>query len=607
MVGKPVQPKGRATYVISAACCALALSSACAPPPASYATEAPDAGEADVPTVQPEASDSGQRDNGGLTNSPEHRDGGESGGSSDGGTGDCKSDRVSPPQGTGCTCHWVDCEASRLACVCGLECYQDDSDCLISTDPDGHGSSDDPTLGECGAIECVPEDDLSEEMRCDATDCHPTPNTTSIEPVSDPPVLTPSIFDGDRTPVDVRVLFVVDNSRSMADDQAAAACAMSSFFDAASAKGASYQTGVITTDIWGDGTGSACTVPNKTYAHGTFVGAPKLIGLSGDCTNPLSCTCPDESYAYDVCRFNQEGQWLSSSDPESQDKLRKLIVQGQACSNYEAGLENAFQFFADMERNGTFDPDIPSQVIFISDEDPFAEDTVCSGFDRQTGTIPNFNPPAPTPGDCHKSLIDFYSYYFTSRNLIAHGLHSIDRCSEHSKDPVGYREVIEATGGELASICECGGFPEFFAKIGEKTADLSTALCFPDGVDPDPATIVVTYTEGNASEPVPESAVDGWTLDTSRSCLNFSGSWGGRHGSYRLEYIDRNIPPEPVDPVACLDQSLDILEDTLSVKCGAETVPSSATNGWTFDPATYCLTFHGDWVDATCAFTVEYF
>ncbi|MBK8012769.1 MAG: hypothetical protein IPK13_15565 [Deltaproteobacteria bacterium] len=531
--------------------------------------------------------------------------------------GDCIRDRIPTPTGNGCTCSWRDCEATAIDCECDVECYLQDSDCLISTDSEGHGGSTEDTLGACGDISCVPEDDLSTEMSCEATECEPNPNSVSINPESAPVSPEVSAADLERQPVDVSVLFLIDNSGSMADDQMAATCAISDFFDAAGQKGASYRTGVISTNLFGlPADYGICTDRFPTYARtGAFVKAPSLLGLQGSCGLGLTCDCPGTgAEPSQVCAFNDQGTWLSSSDPASQDTLRKLIIQGDGCYGYEAGLERAFQFFAEMERQGTFNTETPYEVVVISDEDPYAEGLICP-FDklqRNTAGIPNFAPPATTNtlASCASDLKAFYKYYFTSRKITIHGIHWMQGCHRDSQEdlPDGYQDLITATGGEIVSICECNAFPDFFSKVGSRTADLSTSLCLAEGVDPDPATIEVTYTENNASEPVPESATDGWTLDADRNCLVFSGSWGDRHGDYHVEYVDRNIPlPPPPDPVACLDPSLEVLPDTLVVKCDGTIVPKSATNGWTFDDSTDCLTLHGSWANATCAFTVDYF
>ncbi|MBK8014920.1 MAG: hypothetical protein IPK13_26685 [Deltaproteobacteria bacterium] len=539
--------------------------------------------------------------------------------------GNCVSDRVDVPAGQGCTCAWVDCEATELECACDVGCYADDADCLIETDGQGGGSSNNETLGTC-VIQCDPESDLSEELNCTATSCEPTPNSVSIEPSSDDPQPTASALDAERDPVVVKVLFVIDNSASMLDDQMAAACAIDEFFDAASANEAVYETGVLTTDIFGDASagayGEVCTNPTATYdSNNEYSRPPQLVGLSNACNLEPVCSCASGQSpgVPEACSFDSNGAWLSNGDANSRRLLRQLIVQGQACSGREAGLEQAFQFFAEMERAGTFDASAPHEVVVISDEDTFADATdpspygrICSFSmaKRHTETIPDFEPPSPIGQSCIESLTDFYKYYFTSRGIIVNGIHFTNDCRVRTTEQTGhgYLEVIEATGGEVASICHCETFPDFFAKVGARTSDLSTSLCFPEGTDPDPSTIQVTYTEVEPNQSVPKSSSDGWTLDTSRNCLTFSGSWGDKHGDFHVDYVDRNVPlPPKPDPVACLDPSLDVLEDSLAVTCDGSDVPRDATNGWTFDAANKCLTFHGSWTEATCAFEVHYF
>lgn len=554
------------------------------------------------------------------------RDATTTGGAPDGSTaGDCVSDRVEAPTGNGCTCAWVDCDATELKCSCDVGCYANDADCMIETDGQGGGTSGNDTLGTCD-IHCDPESDLSEELNCTATSCEPTPNSVSINPSSEDPVPATASLDEARDPVSVKVLFVIDNSASMLDDQMAAACAIDDFFEAASANSATYETGVITTDIFGNalaGTyGEVCTNPTATYdGNNEYVRPPQLAGLSSACTLEPVCSCEtgQASGVPEACSFDSNGVWLPNSDANSRQLLRQLIVQGQACSGDEAGLEQAFQFFAEMERAGTFDASAPHEIVVISDEDAFADATdpspnnrICSFTmaKRHADTIPNFDPPSTTGQSCIESLTEFYKYYFTSRNIIVNGINFTDDCRVRTVEQTGhgYLEVIEATHGQTASICHCEDFPDFFAKVGARTSDLSTSLCFPEGTDPDPATIDVTYTEVQPNQSVPESTSDGWTLDTTRNCLTFSGSWGNKHGDFHVDYVDRNVPlPPKPDPVACLDPALDVLESSLTVTCDSNDVPRDATNGWTFDKDDKCLTFHGSWAEATCAFEVHYF
>jgi len=560
--------------------------------------------------------------------------GGGDGGDGDGGgpgndpgpsLNDCVTDRVPPPSGDGCTCSYPgDCDATTIECTCDLECYGQ-ADCLINSNSDGDALSDPGSLG-CGGLSCNPEDDKTESLSCTATECEVLVDIIVIDPVN-PPVAPPVVAVAvDREVQDVGVMFVIDNSGSMADDQMAAACAMDSFFNTAGANDASYETGVLTTDVLGDRDGADCPHPGGTYENnGDFKAPPELVGLEPGCTAAPECVCgTNQNPSVDVCDMNGQGDWLPSDDPNNQDILKQLIVQGDGCSHKEAGLENAFQYFAEQERQGTFDPNKPYEIVVISDEDASGElqgsHWMCpfDSIDRNTAGIPNWDPPTPsnsnTTQGCKNDLAAFYTWYFNSRNITVHGLNFTNDCVSQSSEAVGqvYLSVVNATGGQAGSICHCEDFGDFFTDVGDDVSARSTSICLEPDQRPTPDTIVVTYTEAGASEQVPASGTDGWTYDENLNCVVFNGSWQDRYGSYNIDYIDVTTPPqESLPPIDCLDPGVVPVKDSIVVKCDDAVVPESSTEGWTIgeDPAqqdTYCFTFHGTYADASCEFTVEY-
>ena len=525
----------------------------------------------------------------------------------------CVSDRVEAPAGDGCQCEFDDCEATSLSCECDLACYG--GGCLIGTDAEGNGTSRDGFLGDCD-LSCTPENDLSQEMTCSASDCEITPSVVDINPTAPPSPPSVSSFEAERAVQDVDVTFVVDNSGSMVDNQMASACAMESFFDAASANGGSYRTGVLTTDMLGDQ-----SAPGGTYdSVGNFVAPPELVQMDGACNTVVACEANCEATVTEICEVQLGGDYVANDEPGSEALLQQLIVQGDDGSAKEGGLEQAFQLYAEQERQATFDYDSPKETVVISDEDAAAYYPVAGrgevpwlcpfdSVDRHTESIPSFDPPTPvnTDASCIDDLIDFYVYYFTSRNIIVHGLLYTDDCAAGSTEKAGvvYQAVIEATGGHVESICHCEDFGAFFANVGESTSTLSTELCFAGSL-PDPSTIQVVFVD--TDELVPASATDGWTLEPDLNCIVMNGSWAQRYGTFRIEYIDPDAPPPPPEnPVACLEPGLDPLLDTIRVFCAGVEVPASTTDGYSFDPVTDCFEFHGAYADvdgATCS--VEY-
>lgn len=305
---------------------------------------------------------------------------------------------------------------------------------------------------------------------------------------------------------------------------------------------------------------------------------------------------------------------MTSSDTAGAEALLKqLIVQGDQGSRNEGGLEQSFQYLAEMERNGTFATQAPKEIIVISDENADADGFLCpfNRVNRNTAGIPNFTPPTPANTDvsCQQDLIDFYIYYFVSRGIIVNGINFTDTCASSSTEEAGniYLAVIQATGGHVASICQCETFDTFFNDVGQTTSDLSTSLCFDGAVAPDPNSLTVTYTEAGASATVPRSTTNGWSYDASINCIVFAGTWAAQYGSFAVDYIDANAPPPPpTTATACLAAGVDPLLDSIRVSCNGATVPQSSNNGWSFDPVSDCFTFHGTYVNASGCST-EYF
>jgi hypothetical protein len=116
--------------------------------------------------------------------------GADGGGGGSGGSG-CVSDVVTTPGGQHCQCQFTSCDATSLECTCDLVCYDDTDTCLINTGADGNTSTGDGLLGTCGTLSCKPEDDLSENMGCSASDCQPPPNEVTVEAITVSPPAEP--------------------------------------------------------------------------------------------------------------------------------------------------------------------------------------------------------------------------------------------------------------------------------------------------------------------------------------------------------------------------------------------------------------------------------
>ncbi|MCB9558420.1 MAG: hypothetical protein H6707_20055 [Deltaproteobacteria bacterium] len=516
----------------------------------------------------------------------------------------CIRDRVELSKDPRCTCVCSDCDCRDIQCKCDAACYGDPS-CPISADAAGTGQTGASWPHQNCELSCAPLSDLVQELVCSVNNCELKQQTLALDPQPTP---AENVENLQRAAKRVDVLFVIDNSGSMADDQTAAACAMDGYFDAADAAGAAYQTGVISTDMEGKHPGAT-----RTYdADGNFVGAPKLMGVNTSCTEQLSCQCVDGAPSGErdppICTFNASGGWIDTSSADARRRLKQTVVQGSNGSNKEGPLEQAFRFFLDLEQRGQFAG--PYEIVVISDEDADADDRLCpfNTVDRST-SVGNWHPPQPlnTQDSCKADLAAFYRWYFQSRGIVVHGVLTTDVCgsSRQGRGPELSSitlEVIQATGGHHTPICQCQDYQAFFASVGKTTGQLSTSLCLAQ--QPTEAkTIAVTYTEGGQSQQVPRSLSDGFSYDATTNCLTFHGAaWQNAMGSYRVSYQSVS----GASSKACFPAKIDPLEQTIDVTCAGVSVPKDAQNGWRLDPRDDCLLFSGQYGDVKGPCRVSY-
>jgi hypothetical protein len=400
----------------------------------------------------------------------------------------------------------------------------------------------------------------------------------------------------DRQIKDAGMIILVDTSGSMQPDQMASACAMDAYFQAAA--GAEYSIGIATMDVtkqYNRDTGVMTTTP----AH--------LVGLEGgSCDSYLQCDCSGE-HSGSVCAMAPNGQMISSNDPNAEELLRELIVQGdnEESDGDEAGMEKAFLLVFDNIKQGR--PDEISQVVAISDESANDDDRICDVQDHRYDPTnlaalkavlgQDFNPPANV-GDCDSDLTSFYIYFFTRYGIQVNALSALSGCGERCHI---YPQVAAATGGISGDICSCESFVDFFRQVGVSTNTISTQLCLDEAIDPN--TLIVTYTEGGVSQNVPQSDQDGWSYNASLNCILLNGSWASKFGTFEVSYQGLQ---QQVSSVVCFPPGIDPLPDTIVVSYQGQVIPKDATNGWTFDPQTDCLTFHGSYGGLPGPFDITY-
>ncbi|PIU01336.1 MAG: hypothetical protein COT74_02210 [Bdellovibrionales bacterium CG10_big_fil_rev_8_21_14_0_10_45_34] len=279
------------------------------------------------------------------------------------------------------------------------------------------------------------------------------------------------------------ILWVIDNSGSMGDDQQNLADNFESFISSFVQKDYDFQIAVIPTD---------------TY-RGHFLNEPeraKFRGFEGDRDPTYPIILPGLD---DVIAIFQDNviQGIFGSGDERAFQSMKYSLE----SNYNQGFLREKSFLA---------------VIVVSDEDDFSHDgaTVLADYDN-----PDLHPISHYTSflDGVTGSTDYIKRYSVSAMAI------FDEACEASNDfgYIGYRykEMVEATDGVLGSICD--DFASTLDAIQNRIAELSTQFYLTRV--PDPATIIVIV-DGKAV-PEDKNRLNGWSYNAETNSIFFHGSY----------------------------------------------------------------------------------
>ncbi len=322
------------------------------------------------------------------------------------------------------------------------------------------------------------------------------------------------VFDGDEhyeQPVvpSTDILFVVDNSCSMSEEQANLTANFSSFIEELESADSAYQVGVITTDspeLRGDiiDQGTADPIGEFQLQAGT-------AGIGGSA---------DE-------RGLQASWWATRSLAECDVAHAGLTPAGggapEACG--EAGPDSAF-----LRDNSML------SIVILTDEPDFSDNWASSwdntwGYSTWASVAPN---PRPSPFDLDALgyVDDFLATKGGNPDLIRINAIAGDMPSGcngpggSAGAPTGYIDAIQATGGTLVSICA--------ENWGENLEDVANA------------SIGITDTFPLANEPVEETIQvrvddvllapgDGanthWTYDSALNAIEFTNDFVPAGGS----------------------------------------------------------------------------
>ncbi len=296
------------------------------------------------------------------------------------------------------------------------------------------------------------------------------------------------------------IMFVVDNSGSMSDEQTNLATNFSAFMSDFITKSYDFKISVVGTDAW------------KTQFSGTTL---CNVGTSGTPNNIICARFRDGVGS----AGNHSGIYVI--DNNTLDPLN-VFSKNVRTGTLGTGDERAFQsFMGALDYNaapntGFLRSDSFFAIVIVSDEDDFSRNS--SSYSDDYNQYNDVNNPY-TIDNVVSYLDNKTSSTPTNRrfNVSAIGAYDGSGCNP-GEGHLGYRyeDLVAATDGVLGNICDAD-FSTSLAEIQNKIAELSTQFRLTRV--PVVSTIVVTVNGSN----VPQSATNGWTYNSTANSIVFHG------------------------------------------------------------------------------------
>jgi hypothetical protein len=259
----------------------------------------------------------------------------------------------------------------------------------------------------------------------------------------------------------VDILFVIDNSGSMMEEQENVARNLTGFFEFAERQGIDYHLGVATTDI------------ESANHSGRFQPFPLPAG-------------------------EPRVRMITRTTPDGRGHLAKNIRVGTVGSSCEAGLEAAYlalssPLIGDPDHNGSFlRRDAFLSVILLSDEEDSSQPGMCMGRITHPGDTAFFtNFFFSIKGHRRQNMFTFSS--IVSDPDITGGCSSA--CGQGFSPGRRYVDVTRRTAGVYTSICDCD-FRTRLEELGRTAFGYKTEFFLENPPAPDqPIAVVVNGVE----------------------------------------------------------------------------------------------------------------
>lgn len=282
------------------------------------------------------------------------------------------------------------------------------------------------------------------------------------------------------------ILWVIDNSVSMGEEQAAVSAAATAFLAQMETANVDFHLGAVTTDM-SEGNASA----------GVLLGS----------TPYLTSACLDDGDASD-CSYPAE--------------FAALVQQGTEGDGIEKGLGAALaavsEPLASRENAGFVRDDALLSIIFLTDENDCTDHGALGAHATADDCYGN----ADKLVDVHEMNHDLYALKLDRGGAVLHGIIGPDNQSCPSSAPgLRYITAIEAFGGVQASICT-EDYGSVMDKLGLAASGVLDTFQLSKAADPDSIRVEVDP-EDAAAYDVEQDDAEGWSYLEDHAQLHFNG------------------------------------------------------------------------------------
>jgi len=292
-------------------------------------------------------------------------------------------------------------------------------------------------------------------------------------------------------PRKVDVLWVIDNSGSMANSQTDLAKNFKSFIQKFTATGSDFRMAVTTSDAF-------------------------LAPYYND--NSKARLRPGK----DLATPAMDHYIMTPATPDLENVFLTAIKAGTSGSGDERVFSSFKEALTNTVNNGFHRPEAFLAIIMVSDEEDFSHSDYTTGLDGYYFSEDYNDPKLHTV----QSYVDFLTSYTAvggaGKNFTVNTISILNQACltklQNSAQKIGYRymELAKATGGKELSLCE--DFSESLKVLADSIVALSAVFTLTR--EPIPESIVVTVN----GVVIPQDANNGWTYNSASIAIQFNGS-----------------------------------------------------------------------------------